>query len=373
MASCNVSVILPHGSRYSDTANPGAIELSVRDFAQQSRYSGDMVVLGNPIQKPYDAGRFLPLADKVVRKRSIWYQLIKNKISSLKPKVVQVQQHPPTAAYLKRKFPKLPVLLHIHDTQVPSFFVKAFFRWRAMRKADAIITNSTFTKEHLCKVAGVSEERVRVVYNALRPPLSPVLPKNTRKIVCVAGMMERKGAHLFLEAVIPLLKTYPDWKAVFICWEAGSTSDAYRKTIYNLLEKAPQNLIHLGHIPHAHVLSHFADAEISVVPSQIREGFGRTALEAAFHGSAIVSSGCGALKEVTGHYALYPDLQTSEAYRSCMERLITQDNFRQRRQQAVYDYAKDRFSLNKMADCYDDIIAAAIAGRTLPYSWQDKP
>lgn len=372
MASCDVSVVLPHGGRYSANANPGAIELCVKDFVSQSRFYDDLVVLGNTISQPFNEGRFLPLASTIIRKRNQWYQSLKDNIEALKPKVIQVQQHPPTAAFLKKNFPKLPVILHMHDTQVPSFFVKAFFRRHAMRTADAIITNSAFTKDHMCKVNRVPKDRVRIIYNALHPPLAPVLPKHTQNIICVAGMLERKGPHLFLQAVIPLLKQYPDWTAYFVCWDCPGTKDTYRKKIQTLLEDAPSNLIHLPWMTHKEILKHFAKAEIAVVPSQISEGFGRTALEAALHGAAIVSSGYGALKEVTGNHALYPTVQTPFAYRQQIEKLITETSFRMRRQQSAYDYAKDKFCLSKITACYDDILAAAMAHETLPFSWQDE-
>ena len=54
----------------------------------------------------------------------------------------------------------------------------------------------------------------------------------------------------------------------------------------------------------------------------MKEGFGRTALEAQAAGAALVSSGSGALREVSGDSALYLDAVTAQAIADTTGRLM---------------------------------------------------
>jgi glycosyltransferase involved in cell wall biosynthesis len=68
-----------------------------------------------------------------------------------------------------------------------------------------------------------------------------------------------------------------------------------------------------GFLSHEETLTHFARAAIAVTPSVWAEPFGRTALEAMAYGCAVISSGTGALREVTADAALTPPEMSAEA------------------------------------------------------------
>ena len=63
-------------------------------------------------------------------------------------------------------------------------------------------------------------------------------------------------------------------------------------------------------------------AAIAVTPSRVREALGLAALEAHAAGAALISSGRGGLREASGEYALYVDVEEAGALTSAMMRLV---------------------------------------------------
>jgi glycosyltransferase involved in cell wall biosynthesis len=83
-----------------------------------------------------------------------------------------------------------------------------------------------------------------------------------------------------------------------------------------------------GFLSHEETLAYFARSAIAVVPSVWQEPFGRTALEAMAYGCAVISSGRGALREVTGDAALTLPQMTPEVLAHSILLLAQDENLR---------------------------------------------
>ena len=130
-------------------------------------------------------------------------------------------------------------------------------------------------------------------------------------MISFVGKLNRaKGYDLFGDAIIKILDKYPKWNSIVI-------GDEPREKI-NFQHK---NLKILGFSSHENVLKKLKDVSISVVCSRWEEPFGRTSLEAASRGSAVIISKKGGLPETTKSAILLEELSSKNIY-SEIENLI---------------------------------------------------
>jgi glycosyltransferase involved in cell wall biosynthesis len=102
-------------------------------------------------------------------------------------------------------------------------------------------------------------------------------------------------------------------------------------------------------------------AAIAVVSSHIRETFGRTALEAHAGGAAVISSGNGGLREVSGEHALYLERIGAPEIARAVERLIRDEGERQRLAAAGHTRALAQFDIRATAAVHDAMIKNLIS------------
>ena len=105
-------------------------------------------------------------------------------------------------------------------------------------------------------------------------------------ITFVGKLNSAKGYDIFGEAIIKILNKYPLWKSLVI------GDEPREKIIFN-----HKNLKNLGFQNHKKVLQTFKKSSIAVACSRWEEPFGRTSLEAASRGCAVIISNRGGLPE----------------------------------------------------------------------------
>ena len=110
--------------------------------------------------------------------------------------------------------------------------------------------------------------------------------KKHRIITFVGKLNKSKGYDLFGKAIIKVLDKYPNWKSIVIGDEPRDKLDFNHK-----------NLLKLGFKKHKDVLNIYKKTSIAVVSSRWDEPFGRTSLEAASNGCAVIISNKGGLPE----------------------------------------------------------------------------
>ena len=135
-------------------------------------------------------------------------------------------------------------------------------------------------------------------------------------MISFVGKLNRaKGYDLFGDAIIKILNKYPKWKSIVI-------GDEPREKI-NFQHK---NLKILGFSSHENVLRKLKDVSISVVCSRWEEPFGRTSLEAASRGSAVIISKKGGLPETTKSAILLEELSSKNIYSEIENLILNQKN-----------------------------------------------
>lgn len=225
--------------------------------------------------------------------------------------------------FLDKEIPLLPtrarVVCMIHDL-IPVRFPKAVFRntahklyyhaliRAAARRADLILTNSTFSKDEIIAHLKVRAEKVQKITLGVEH-CGPFLPQQINEVlrryglerpyVFAMGSTEpRKNNQRVIEAVRLAAQTFPQLRLAI----AGKNWRGVRFDP-GLIDS---RVSLLGYVPDADLPVLMTGAEMLVFPS-LHEGFGFPVIEAMAQGTPVITSNCGALPEVAGDAALYAD------------------------------------------------------------------
>ena len=122
-------------------------------------------------------------------------------------------------------------------------------------------------------------------------------------IVFAGKLNSTKGFDKFTTALKKILKKYINWKAVAI-------GDEPREKI-NFKHK---NFKFTGWISHQKVLDYYKKSSITIVPSYWEEPFGRSSLEAASRGNAVILSNRGGLPETINNPIFLKKITSNEIF-----------------------------------------------------------
>ena len=233
-------------------------------------------------------------------------------------------------------YKKYLTVVTVHDL-TPIVFKKHFprglkgeLKWQmqryALKKADAIITDSNCSKRDIVKRVGVPAERVSVIYLSAGEEFKVIhssesavqdlrekynLPE--KFVLYVGDVTWNKNLPRLIEAVksigVPLVMV---GKALVS--EDFDKNNPWNKDLVKVqdLAKNDKNIIRLGFIPTQDLIAIYNVATVFVMPS-LYEGFGLPILEAMSCGCPVITAKEGSLEEVAGEAALYVDAYSKES------------------------------------------------------------
>ena len=138
--------------------------------------------------------------------------------------------------------------------------------------------------------------------------------KKEKMISFIGKLNSAKGYDLFGNAIIKILNKYPDWNAIVI------GDEPREKIVFK-----HKNLKIKGYTNHNDVLKLLKKISISVICSRWEEPFGRTSLEAASRGSAVIISNRGGLPETSKSAIILKKVNSNEIFDE-IEKLIINKN-----------------------------------------------
>ena len=223
----------------------------------------------------------------------------------------------------------IPSVVSIHDLiflRYPNFY-KPIDRWiynlkfrHACKVADIIIAVSECTKRDIISYYGISEEKIRVVYQGCHSNFKQIVSQDWKEkirqkyalpekfLLYVGSIEERKNLLLIVKAL-----KYLDENIHLVV--AGKKT-RYQTTVEKYMTE--QRLSEKVHFHH-HVLfddlpSFYQLAQIFVLPSRY-EGFGIPVIEALTSGTPVIAARGSCLEEAGGEHTLYidPDNETELA------------------------------------------------------------
>ncbi|MFI5414602.1 MAG: glycosyltransferase family 4 protein, partial [Candidatus Lutacidiplasmatales archaeon] len=192
-----------------------------------------------------------------------------------------------------------PLVLTIHSTEYDRSLghPAETLRWReeyGVRNADRVIAVSQHLGRQLIERYGAKPERLRVVYNAVRPTarLEPVVSA-TQTVLCLGRLTATKNIDTFLRAASRVAPGFPD--ALFVV--AGEGPEYPRLIDLAVHLGVGDQVLFLGHVTDDERLALLASASVFVLPSVV-EPFGIAALEAMAAGVPVILSRTSGVAEI---------------------------------------------------------------------------
>ena len=309
-----ISVLLPYKENFS--ANyAGAVSLFVKDTVLNSKYYKSTYVFGSMVfNKP-----FLKNYINIDLKKSLLQSNSKNYIKNflneekkINSDILEVHNRPNYIKYLKNIRNKKIILYFHNDPLSMSGSISVKDRLYLLNNIDKILFNSKWSQKRFfinIENDKLLKQKTSVCFQSTsREKIN--FSKKDKLISFVGKLNSAKGYDLFGKAIIKILNKYPEWRSVVI------GDEPREKIIFN-----HKNLIVKGYTNHDKVLQLLKKISISVVCSRWEEPFGRTSLEAASRGSAVIISNRGGLPETSTSAIVLKELNSNQIFYE-IEKLI---------------------------------------------------
>lgn len=227
-------------------------------------------------------------------------------------------------------FTKYKTIVTVHDLTplvFPNHFevgirgrVKWIIQRNALKKADAIITDSNSSKEDIAKFTGIQQTKIHVVYLSAGDEFKKI--ENTRKLsdirekynlpdkfaLYVGDVTWNKNLPRLIEAVKKINVTLV-MVGKALSQNKFEKNNSWNRDLVKVQEaiKGDERFIRLGFVPTSDLVMLYNLSNVFVMPS-LYEGFGLPVLEAMSCGCPVVTSKNGSLPEVAGDSAFFVDV-----------------------------------------------------------------
>ena len=324
-----ISVLLPFKENFSPSY-AGAVSLFVNDTTKISKYKKKTYIYGNTnYQETFKLNyiNILPKTNFFQSQNKEYVNEFIKKEENIKSDLIELHNRPIYLTYLVNSLFNRTYILYFHNDPLSMSGSKTISeRIFLMKNCFKIIFNSNWSKRRFLKGMKndfVNSEKLVVINQSAMKNNFKI--KNKKKIITFVGKLNRsKGYDLFGTAVIRILNKYKDWKAIVIGDEPRDKIDFN----HNNLEK-------LGFKKHSEVINIYKKTSIAVVCSRWEEPFGRSSLEAAANGCAVIISNKGGLPETITNGIILKKLSSNEIFKE-IELLINNKNIRKNLQKLSY-------------------------------------
>ena len=323
-----ISVLLPYKENFS-SKYAGAVSLFVKDTIQNSQFLKSTYVFGNmSFNKPFLKNYInIDLKKNLLQSNSKNYVLkFLEKEKKINSDIIEIHNRPHYIKYLKN-IERKKIFLYFHNDPLSmsgSSSVKD--RMALLNRIDKILFNSKWSQKRFfinIENEKLLKQKTSVCYQSTNS-VQIDFTKKKKLISFVGKLNSAKGYDLFGDAILKILDKYNDWKAIVI-------GDEPREKI----NFKHENLSVKGYVEHKKILEKLKYVSISVVSSRWEEPFGRTSLEAASRGSAVIISKRGGLPETSKSAIILKKLTAYEIYQE-IEKLITNEKKLRKIQKANY-------------------------------------
>ena len=286
-----ISILLPLKENFSPKY-PGAVSLNINDTLKISKYKNKAIVFGSTIFKK----KFKLNYKNIIIKKSFFKSQNKSYAEEFiklenkrKSDLIEIHNRPIYLKYLVNSLENKNYILYFHNDPLTMngsrtlservFLLKNCFR---------IIFNSNWSKRKFLrnmKNDYINSEKLFVINQSAKK--SKVNLKSKKNTITFVGKLNKaKGYDIFGNAIIKVLNKHKEWSATVIGDEPRDKLKFNHKKL-NIL----------GFINHKKVINIYKKTSIAIVCSRWEEPFGRTSLEAAANGCAVIISNRGGLKE----------------------------------------------------------------------------
>ena len=345
-----ISILLPYKENYSPSY-AGAVSLFVNSVSKESIYKKGTIIYGSTNYKEKLSSNYIniPLSKEFLKSQSKEYvnkfiEIQKN----IKPDIIEVHNRPIYINQLTEL--KTNLVLYFHNDPISMDGSRsAKERIYLLSTCEKIVFNSEWSKKQFLKNLQSfyhKSKKLVVIHQSINQ--AKVNLKKKKKIISFVGKLNSaKGYDIFCNAIIRVLNKFPDWKAVV----AG---DEPREVI----SVDHKNLTNLGFQKHSKILDLFEKTSIAVACSRWEEPFGRTSLEAASRGCAVIISNRGGLPETITNGVILRKLNSSSLYNSIVKLIQNKKQLYDLQSKSKNNfYLTDKYISNKI-DNYRSLFAS---------------
>ena len=309
-----ISILLPYKENYSPQY-AGAVSLFVKDITNVSSYKKNIMIFGNTVSNKKLSKNYinLDLKKKILQSTSkIYIRSFLDAQKKINSDLVEIHNRPNYVKLIKKEFINKLFLFFHNDPLTMNGSKTIDERIYLLNNLDKIIFNSKWSQNrffvglldrdnlmHKTSVCYQSSSKTKINFN------------DKEKIISFVGKLNKaKGYDLFGHAIIKILDKHPNWQAKIF-------GDEPRE---QLIFKH-KNLQLLGFRDNNYILNSLKKTSISVVCSRWDEPFGRTSLEAASRGSAVIISNKGGLPETSSSAIILKKLNSQTLF-NAIDKLI---------------------------------------------------
>ena len=283
----NSAIILPLKESFSNK-DFGAVSIWVNYYIKNSSNFHDLVFCRKlPKNIKYLNKNICPInVDSKIFTNRKYIQNISNEIKKREISSVEIHNRPEYAYYLIKNNPDIKINLIFHnDPNFLRYSDNVEYKNFLLNNCNKILFVSNWIKKRFFLNLNLSHKNnTEIVYNFINPIKK--FPKKKKLIVFSGKLNKSKGYDIFGKSVIKILNKHTKWKAEIYGNEERETFSFNH----------PRLKIN-SWISHDKLLKVYENASISVVNPTWDEPFGRTALESASRGCAVITSKSGGLSE----------------------------------------------------------------------------
>tara|TARA_Y100000591_G_scaffold327561_1_gene352292 strand:+ start:294 stop:2411 length:2118 start_codon:yes stop_codon:yes gene_type:complete len=309
-----ISVLLPYKENFSENY-AGAVSIFVKDTIENSKFFKSSYIFGNMSYKKALLKNYI----NIDLKKSFLQSNSKNYVTKfleaekkVNSDIIEIHNRPNYIQHLKDLENK-KIILYFHNDPLSMNGSKSKKnRIFLLNKIDKILFNSKWSQERFfigLENMSLLKQKTSICYQSTSK--TKIDFKKKEKLISFIGKLNTaKGYDLFGKTIIKILNKYKDWKAIVIGDEPREEHFFHH-----------QNLKINGYMKHQRVLNILKRVSISVVCSRWQEPFGRTSLEAASRGCAVIISNRGGLPETTKSAIKLKELSSQELFKE-IEKVI---------------------------------------------------
>ena len=340
-----ISILLPYKENYSPNY-AGAVSLFINDTIKKSKYKKNIKIFGNTNYKSRLSKNYTNIKlnkSTLFQSQSRFYV---NRFIELqkiiKADIIEVHNRPNYLKYIKSLNAKIVLYFHNDPLEMVGS-EKPKDRLNLLNICKKIIFNSTWSKNRFLIDLDNFYARspiLEVINQSTNKP-NLDLSKKDKVITFVGKLNSAKGYDLFGGAVLKILNKHKDWSAKVI------GDEPREKLIFK-----HKNLNILGFQEHKKVLKILEKTSIAVACSRWEEPFGRTSLEAASRGCAVIISDRGGLKETITDAIILKKLNVESIFNSIDDLIMNKKKLNDLKKKSYANFYLTNIYASKKIDAY---------------------
>ena len=301
-----ISILLPYKENFCKSS-AGAVSIFVNDTNKLSKYKNDISVFGSTTSKNNLENYInIDLEKNLLSSTSTQYlKNFLNYVHKEKIEILEIHNRPHYIDLLKNSLNCKKVLFFHNDPQKMQGSSSARERINLIDNTDKIIFNSFWSKSRFLEglPKSLNINKIDIIHQSTSKTIIK-FHKKKNLISFVGKLNASKGYDVFGGAILKILDKFPDWKSIVI-------GDEPRQKFFF----KHKNLNHLGFKDNQYILNKLKEVSIAIVPSKWDEPFGRSSLEAASRGCALIISNTGGLSETTKNALVIRNITEDNLYK----------------------------------------------------------